>query len=177
MIRSFRLPSKGITSSQNEPFREHGTNEMSKWSNQQPKKAANISPNRSTRFRTWRPQIRRRFSSSGFLQPRNKFFPSSLGNVWPRGVSTRRSHLISQKVFFKSFCRSQLPHKSVNLSFILTNMKNEEYDDGFWLLQNNFIKNICEIKAGSGSSGGQGAYRLGDVADDLVGSQALCDYW
>ena len=28
--------------------------------------------------------------------------------------------LISQNVFIKSFCQSQLPHKSVNLSFIIT---------------------------------------------------------
>ena len=33
--------------------------------------------------------------------------------------------IISQKVFLKSFCRSQLPDISVNLSFTITNMKNK----------------------------------------------------
>ena len=32
--------------------------------------------------------------------------------------------LISNQVFSKSFCRSQLPQKSVNLSFTVTNTKN-----------------------------------------------------
>ena len=31
--------------------------------------------------------------------------------------------MISQKVFIKSFCKSQIPHKSVNLSFIVTNIQ------------------------------------------------------
>ena len=31
---------------------------------------------------------------------------------------------ISQTVFVKSFSKSQLPHISVNLSFIITNIKN-----------------------------------------------------
>ena len=35
---------------------------------------------------------------------------------------------ISHKVFLKSFCRSQFPHKSVNLSFIITNIKNKLTD-------------------------------------------------
>ena len=33
-------------------------------------------------------------------------------------------YLISQKVFTKSFCKSQFPHKSVNVSFIITNFDN-----------------------------------------------------
>ena len=36
--------------------------------------------------------------------------------------------LISQKVFIKSFCNSRFPHKSVNLSFIITNIKNKLTD-------------------------------------------------
>ena len=32
--------------------------------------------------------------------------------------------LISHKVFLKSSCRSQPPHKSINLSFIITNINN-----------------------------------------------------
>ena len=33
--------------------------------------------------------------------------------------------LISQKVFIKSFCKSQFPHKSVNLFFILVIIKDK----------------------------------------------------
>ena len=33
--------------------------------------------------------------------------------------------LISLKVFIKSFCKSQFPHKSVNLSFIITDLKDK----------------------------------------------------
>ena len=36
--------------------------------------------------------------------------------------------LISHKVFFKSFCKIQIPHKSVNLSFAVDNMKNKLTD-------------------------------------------------
>ena len=36
--------------------------------------------------------------------------------------------LISQKEFIKAFCKSGSPHKSVNLSFIVTNIKNKLTD-------------------------------------------------
>ena len=36
-----------------------------------------------------------------------------------------RGELISQKVFMKSFRKSQFPHKSVNVSLIITNVKNK----------------------------------------------------
>ena len=36
--------------------------------------------------------------------------------------------LISHKVFSRSFCRSQLLHKSVNLSFTITNIKKQSMD-------------------------------------------------
>ena len=39
-------------------------------------------------------------------------------------VVRRASKLILQKVFLESLCRSQLPHKSVNLSFAITNINN-----------------------------------------------------
>ena len=42
--------------------------------------------------------------------------------VGERGGGRR---FISQKVFQKSFCKSQFPHKSVNLSFIITDTKNK----------------------------------------------------
>ena len=38
------------------------------------------------------------------------------------------TYLVSHNIFFKSFCRSQLLHKSVNLSFIITNIKNRLTD-------------------------------------------------
>ena len=36
----------------------------------------------------------------------------------------RDSEFISHKEFSKSFCRSQLPNKSINISFTVTNIKN-----------------------------------------------------
>ena len=42
----------------------------------------------------------------------------------PAAVYLRVTHeFMPQKLFVKSFCRSQLPYKSVNSSFIITNMK------------------------------------------------------
>ena len=43
--------------------------------------------------------------------------PENLGRV--ASVEELRYKLISHKVFLKSFCKSQFPHKSVNLFFIL----------------------------------------------------------
>ena len=36
--------------------------------------------------------------------------------------------VISQKVFIQSFCKSQFPDQSVNLSFVVTNIKNKLTD-------------------------------------------------
>jgi len=48
--------------------------------------------------------------------------------------------LFSQKVFIKLFYKSQFPHKSVNLSFIITDTKNKVTDlCGNRLLPNDFI--------------------------------------
>ena len=53
--------------------------------------------------------------------------------------------LISHKVFIKSFCKSQSSHKSVNLSFIVTNIKNELTNlCGNRLLPNDFMNTFCE---------------------------------
>ena len=38
-------------------------------------------------------------------------------------ISSFGSEHISRKVFIKMFCKSQLPHESVNLSFIITNLR------------------------------------------------------
>ena len=40
-------------------------------------------------------------------------------------IGMLRKVLISHKVLIKSFWTSQFPHKSVNLSFIITNIKNK----------------------------------------------------
>ena len=54
---------------------------------------------------------------------------------------------ISQNLFVKSFCKSQFPHKSVNLSFSITNVKNKFTDlCGNWLLQNDFMKIFYETR-------------------------------
>ena len=55
----------------------------------------------------------------------------------PRGVAVVQPHLPvvhivqpepSHKVFTKSFCESQFPHKSVNLSFGIAHIKNKLTD-------------------------------------------------
>ena len=49
--------------------------------------------------------------------------------VWGLGVGTSfgdlsaSGNIILHRVFLKPFCRGQLPHKSVNLSFTVTNIK------------------------------------------------------
>jgi len=66
--------------------------------------------------------------------------PSLVPRVSPRDF-------ISHTVFIKSFCKSQLPHKSVNVSFIITDIKNKLTDlCGNGLLQKNFINILCEIR-------------------------------
>ena len=44
------------------------------------------------------------------------------------GQGWNQGKLISHKVFFKSFRRSQLPKRSVNVSFTITNIKNKLTD-------------------------------------------------
>ena len=57
-----------------------------------------------------------------------------------------QDYCISQKVFIKSSCKSQLPQISVNLSFIFTYMKKKLTDlCGNWLLQNNVVNAFCEM--------------------------------
>ena len=62
-----------------------------------------------------------------------------------------RWELISQKVFIKSFCKGQFPHKSVKLS--LHCMIKETDLCGHQLLQSNFINTACEIRAERGGGG------------------------
>ena len=57
----------------------------------------------------------------------------------------RRRLLIPQGVFIMSFCRSQLPHKSVNLLSITTDINDKLTNScGNRLLQNDFINIFCE---------------------------------
>ena len=50
------------------------------------------------------------------------------------------------KVFSKSFCKSQFPHESVNLSFILVMIKDQLMDlCGYGLVQNELINSFDEI--------------------------------
>ena len=54
---------------------------------------------------------------------------------------------ISHKVFFKSFCKTQFPHKSVNFFFILVIVKDTLSDfGGIRLLQNDFENSLWEIR-------------------------------
>ena len=50
------------------------------------------------------------------------------GVIGVLSVCSAPCSLISHKVFLKSFCRSHPPHKSVNSSFTITNMKNKLTD-------------------------------------------------
>jgi len=55
--------------------------------------------------------------------------------------------IISHKVFLKSFRRTQVPHKSVNLSFSVTNTENKLTDlCGNRLLQIDFNNTSGEIR-------------------------------
>ena len=55
--------------------------------------------------------------------------------------------LVSNKLFSKSLCKSQFQHESVNLSFTMTNIKNELTDlSGNQLLQEDFTNTFCAIR-------------------------------
>ena len=58
-----------------------------------------------------------------------------------------RGTFISQNMFIRSFCKSQFPHKSAKISFVLVIIKDMLTDlYGNWLLQNNFVNTVCEIR-------------------------------
>ena len=53
----------------------------------------------------------------------------------------------SQKVFTKLFCKSRFPHKFVNLFFISATIEDKLTNlCGDWLLQNDFVNILCEIR-------------------------------
>jgi hypothetical protein len=66
---------------------------------------------------------------------------------WPLacwGVTS--SVFIAHYMFLKSFCRSELTHKSSNLSWTISNIKKKLTDlYGNWLLQNEFENTLCEM--------------------------------
>ena len=68
------------------------------------------------------------------------------------GLRLKRSslipdHLISHRAFIKSFCKSEFPHKSVILSFMITYMKYTSTDlCGNCFFHNDFINTFCETK-------------------------------
>ena len=77
-----------------------------------------------------------------FLQ-RNVAFATR--TLCPGAVGVR--NVIPLKVFFKSFCKSQPPPKSVNLSFTITAIKNESTNlCANQLVHDNFKNTLFEIK-------------------------------
>ena len=74
------------------------------------------------------------------------FLPSLLDKLGRGGAGCSRC-LISQKVFIKSFFTGQFTYKSVNLSFMVTRMKEKLTDlCGNGLLQDDFINTFCETR-------------------------------
>ena len=65
-------------------------------------------------------------------------------------LNTVGHELISRKVFSQSVCKSQLPHKSANLSFTVTNIKNKLTglcENGH--LQNDLKNTLFEVRTSS----------------------------
>ena len=61
------------------------------------------------------------------LHPNGRFAASGQAGAHPRVFvwDSERYSLISPKLFITSFCKSQFPHISINVSFIITNIKNK----------------------------------------------------
>ena len=86
-------------------------------------------------------------------KPKNDAFVPRKRDINTRSPQMMRPNLISQKVFIKSFCRSRFPHKSVNLSFIITDTKLTDLC-GNRLFQNDFVNTSCETKSCEVETGG-----------------------
>ena len=72
----------------------------------------------------------------------------SIHSGTPKSDQRACPDFISQKVFIRSFCKSQFPHKSVHLSLITTNTKNKLTNlCGNRLLQNDFVNTFREIES------------------------------
>ena len=66
---------------------------------------------------------------------------------WPKSQLHEPGDLVSQKVFVKSFFRSQHPHKSVNLSFTTTNKRvSWRLGVGIDFFLNDFTNTFGEIR-------------------------------
>ena len=104
----------------------------------------------------------------------------STANLLTINMEPRHSNLshrkISQKVFIKTFCKGQCPHKSVNSFLILVIIKDKLTDlCGNRPLQSDLIDTFCEIRTQNsddrerGRGGGEGAGQEGEVlARDVV---------
>ena len=76
--------------------------------------------------------------------------PCMLGRQRHARAPRRLTGLISHNVFIRSVLKGQFPHKFVNLSFMITNVKNKLTDlRGNCFLQNNFIETFCEMRSRS----------------------------
>ena len=93
-------------------------------------------------FGVWRfgnPRHLREGAWNEWLSARRRLHRSGI----ERNNEAHRRRAYSHQSSFKSFCRSQLPHTSVNLSFSISNTKNRLTDScGNWL----FMNTVCEIK-------------------------------
>ena len=68
--------------------------------------------------------------------------------VTPRRYSLVIGGLVADKVFFKSFCRCHLPHKSVNFSFPITDTTSQLTDlSGIEPLHIDFRNTLCETRS------------------------------
>ena len=81
-------------------------------------------------------------------------FGSVKSQVWEGGIDPSKQQpcrpLVSQKVFLKSFGKSQLRHKSVNVSFVITNIQKELTNScENRLLQNDWTNTFYEIMSPS----------------------------
>ena len=78
--------------------------------------------------------------------------------------------VISHKVFFKSICISQLPQKSVNLSFTIIYMQNKLTNlCGNWHLQNDFKNALCEMRTCAvGGQAGSGRALLAYLSQGVL---------
>ena len=69
---------------------------------------------------------------------------------WNVGFGYFSDVFISQKVFMKPFCKTQFPYKFIDVSFIITHIKNKLTNlFGNWLLQNDIINTFCQISLAS----------------------------
>ena len=109
--------------------------------------------------------------------PEHRFLgsgPDVAPNVPDPALSVVNPDRISQKVFIKSFCRSQLLHKSVNVSFTRTNIK-KKVDRFVWELTfaETTLNTLCEMRPGPASLDPDRPDRIEDSALPCLSSEAV----